>query len=153
MNLNKEIADSSEPVCEAGLVLAQPVVVRDAAIVHLLHELGILSLHQHRVQPLAAALLHTLEAEFEVDGNLEATLFVTLEGVYPAQHGAFVVSGASPVQLSVNLGEDPGVGVPTVLNGSWLDVKVTIDQQGLLAGVSAELSHEDGRKWQDSSVR
>ena len=84
--LDKEVADTPETVSEAGLVLAEPVVVRDAAVVHLLHELGVLPIHQHLVQPLAPALLHPLEAELEVDRHLEPALLVALQGVDPAQN-------------------------------------------------------------------
>ena len=68
--LDKEVADAPEPISETGLVLAEPVIVGDAAVVHLLHELSVLPVHQHLVQPLAAAFLHPLEAELEVDRQL-----------------------------------------------------------------------------------
>ena len=43
-NLNEKVANSSKAVSETRFVLAQPVVIRDAAVVHLLHELGVLPL-------------------------------------------------------------------------------------------------------------
>ena len=73
--------------------------------------------------------------------------------MYPAQHGALVVSGAPAIQLAVLLREDPGVRVPPVLHGGGLDVKVTVHQQRLLAGVSPELAHQDGGEGQDGAVR
>ena len=87
VNLNEEVADSSETIGETGLLLAKPVVVGDTAVVDLLHELGVLSLHQHGVQPLAPALLHPLEAELEVDRQLQPDLAVALQSVDPAQNG------------------------------------------------------------------
>ena len=90
--LDKEVADAPEPVRETGLVLAEPVVVGDAAVVHLLHELGVLPVHQHLVQALAAALLHPLEAELEVDWQLNTALFIALEGVDPTKNWALLCS-------------------------------------------------------------
>ena len=43
--------------------------------------------HEHLVQPLAAALLHPLEAELEVDRQLQPDLAVALQSVDPAQNG------------------------------------------------------------------
>lgn len=44
------------------------------------------------VETLGAALLHALEAEAQVDGEVDAELLVRLEDVHPAKHGAFVVA-------------------------------------------------------------
>ena len=41
--LNEEVADSSEAVGDARLLLSKPVVVRDADVVDLLQELGVLA--------------------------------------------------------------------------------------------------------------
>ena len=47
-----------------GKIYTPKTVIRDGA--YLLHELGVLPLHQHDVQSLATTLLHTLEAEPEI---------------------------------------------------------------------------------------
>jgi hypothetical protein len=42
-NLDEEVADAAKAVRDARLLLAQPVVVGDAHVVHLLQELGVLA--------------------------------------------------------------------------------------------------------------
>ena len=65
-HLDEEVADAPQPVGDAGLVLAQPVVVGDAHVVHILEECVFLREDQ-RVQALGARLLHALQAEADVD--------------------------------------------------------------------------------------
>lgn len=67
--LYEEVTDSPEAISDAGLRLAQPVVIRDAHVVHTLEE-GILPGIHQLVQALRARLLHSLEAEFDVDWQL-----------------------------------------------------------------------------------
>lgn len=67
--LDTEVTDTSQSVRDARFGLAQPVVIRDAHIVHVRQELVFLR-EQQIIQPFTAALLHTLEAEFEVHWDL-----------------------------------------------------------------------------------
>lgn len=69
LHLNVEVADSSEPVGDAGLGLAQPVVVRDADVVHVFQE-GVFTGKHQLIQALGSRLLHPLEAELDVDRKL-----------------------------------------------------------------------------------
>ena len=84
--LDEEVANTSQTIGQTRFVLSQPVIVRDAAVVDLLHELGVLPGHQHLVQTLAPALLHPFEAKLEVDGQLQSTFLVTLESMNPAKN-------------------------------------------------------------------
>lgn len=67
------------------------------------------------VQALAAALLHALEAEPQIDGKFKAEGLVSLEDVDPAQHWTFVVrrSAADEPALVVD-GQLERVRVPSV---------------------------------------
>ena len=67
-DLNEEVADAPEPVGDAGLVLPQPVVVRDADVVHILKE-HVLLCKDQRIQAFGARLLHALQTEADVDGD------------------------------------------------------------------------------------
>lgn len=69
LDLNEEIADSSQTIGDTGFVLAQPVVVRDADVVHVLKE-SVLSRKHKIIQALRSRLLHPLKAEFDIDGKL-----------------------------------------------------------------------------------
>lgn len=69
LHLNEEITDSSQAVGDAGFVLAQPVVVRDADVVHVFKE-SVLSRKHKIIQTLRSRFLHPLEAEFDVDGKV-----------------------------------------------------------------------------------
>merc|ERR1719220_2070811 len=146
-DLQEEVAHSPQAVSEAGLVLAQPVVVRDANIVDLLHELGVLPSHQHLVQALTAALLHPLEAELEVDRHFFANLAISLECMDPSKHWSLVISRSTSIQLPVLLSEHPRISVPPVLLlVGRLHIQVAVDQQGLLCRVLTQLAHQD--RWQ-----
>lgn len=84
-HLNEEVADSSQAVGDAGFGLAQPIVVRDADIVHIFEE-GVFSSKHQFVQALRSRLLHPLEAEFDVDWKLlqheERLIVLTFKGGY-----------------------------------------------------------------------
>ena len=67
-HLDEEVADAPQTVGNAGLVLAQSVVVGDAHVVHILEERVLLGEDQ-RIQALGARLLHALQAEADVDGD------------------------------------------------------------------------------------
>ena len=69
VNLHEEVADASEAVGDAGLGLAQPVVVWDAHVVDVLQE-GVLAGEDELIQTLWAGLLHPLKAELDVDGKV-----------------------------------------------------------------------------------
>ena len=58
--LAEEVADAPEAVGEAGLLLAQPVVVGDAHEVRALQELLLLG-HKQLLQPFWARLLHAFK--------------------------------------------------------------------------------------------
>lgn len=67
--LKKEVADSPQAISDARFGFAQPVVVRDADIVHVFQESVFAGKHK-LVQALWARFLHPFEAEFDVDGKL-----------------------------------------------------------------------------------
>lgn len=69
LHLKEEITDSSQAVGDAGFALAQPVVVRDADVVHVFKE-SVLSRKHKIIQTLRSRFLHPLEAEFDVDGKV-----------------------------------------------------------------------------------
>lgn len=68
-HLNVEIADSSQTVGDAGFGFAQPVVVRNADVIHVFEKRVFSGKHQV-VQTFRSRFFHPLEAEFEVDGKL-----------------------------------------------------------------------------------
>ena len=88
-------------------------VVRDAEVVDVGEEaLGLLI--DEVVEPLAAALLHGLEAHLDVDGQLLAQLLVGLDDPEPADDGSLVVGAAAAPQHAVDLGQHKGLRVPAV---------------------------------------
>ena len=52
LDLDEEVADAPEAVGQARLLLAQPVVVGDAHVVHVFHEGGVLPADEKLVEPL-----------------------------------------------------------------------------------------------------
>ena len=77
----------------------------------------------------AAALLHPLEAELEVDGLGDAALLVGLQGVYPAQHRPLVVCGPPPIQLTSLHSQYEGLRVPAVLLETTMSLNVCYSLQ------------------------
>lgn len=67
--LKEEVADSPQTISDAGFGFAQPVVVRDADIVHVFQESVFPGKHKV-IQALWAWFLHPFKAEFDVDGKL-----------------------------------------------------------------------------------
>lgn len=67
-DLDVEVADAPEAVGDAGLALAQPVVVGDADKVNVVEELVLLGVQQ-LIKPLAATLLHALENKLHTQIN------------------------------------------------------------------------------------
>lgn len=67
--LEEEVADSPQTISDAGFGFPQPVIVRDADIVHVFQESVLSSKHQV-IQALWAWFLHPFKAEFDVDGKL-----------------------------------------------------------------------------------
>lgn len=66
--LKEEVADSPQTISDAGFGFAQPVVVRDADIVHVFQE-SVFSGKHKLIQALRARFLHPFEAELDVDGK------------------------------------------------------------------------------------
>lgn len=67
--LEEEVADSPQTIGDAGFGFAQPVVVRDADIVHVFQE-SVFSCKHKIIKALRAWFFHPFEAEFDVDGKL-----------------------------------------------------------------------------------
>lgn len=67
--LKEEVADSPQPVSDAGFGFPQPVVVRDANIVHIFQE-SVFSGKNQLIQALWSWFLHPFKAELDVDGKL-----------------------------------------------------------------------------------
>lgn len=64
--LDEKVADAPEAIGDAGLLLSQPVVVRNADIVHIFKE-GVLLGKNQLIQALGARLLHALQTESDVN--------------------------------------------------------------------------------------
>lgn len=64
--LDEKVADAPEAVGDAGLLLPQPVVVRNADVVHVFKE-GVLLGKNQLIQALGARLLHALQTESDVN--------------------------------------------------------------------------------------
>lgn len=68
LHLHEEVADPSQAVGDARFGLSQPVVVRDADIVHVFQK-GVFSREHQVIQTFWPRLLHSLKAELNVDGK------------------------------------------------------------------------------------
>lgn len=89
----------------------------DANAIHPLKVSSRLGLPLHQIiQALATRLLHTLKAEFDVDGQRLLVLVVVLENIEPAKDRALVIRCSSPNKLPILFVHDQGegIGVPTV---------------------------------------
>jgi hypothetical protein len=66
----------------------------------------------------------------------------------PAQNRTFVIGGPSAIQLlSVSRrGQLKGFCVPTIFLGSWLDIKVAVDDQSFFLWVIAKLAKD--HRWE-----
>lgn len=64
--LDEKVADAPEAVGDAGLLLPQPVVVRNADVVHVFKE-GVLLGKNQFIQALGARLLHALQTKSDVN--------------------------------------------------------------------------------------
>lgn len=82
LDFNEEIADTAKSIGDAWFRLAQPIIVRDANIVHPFQEI-VLSGVQQLVQPLAAALFHSLEDELNVNWHLNSQRLEPFDGMDP----------------------------------------------------------------------
>lgn len=69
LHLHEEVADPSKTVGDARFGLPQPVVVRDADIVHVFQKGVFLREHQF-IQTFRTRLFHPLKTELNVDGKL-----------------------------------------------------------------------------------
>lgn len=67
-HLHEEVADPSQAVGDARFGLPQPVVVRDADVVHVF-EKGVFSREHQVIQTFWPRLLHSLKTELNVDGK------------------------------------------------------------------------------------
>lgn len=66
--LNEEVANAPETICDTGLLLPQPVIVRNADVVHIFKECVFTGKNQF-VQAFGARLLHAFQAEPDIDWN------------------------------------------------------------------------------------
>lgn len=64
--LDEEVANAPETIGDTGLLLAQPVVVRNAHVVHIFEE-RVFSGEDQIVQAFGAGLLHAFQTESDVD--------------------------------------------------------------------------------------
>ena len=62
INLDVEVTDATQTVCDARFVFAEPVVVRDTHIIHIFQPCVLLAV-QKVIKTLTAALLHAFKAE------------------------------------------------------------------------------------------
>lgn len=134
LHLRVKVANAPQSVCDARLVGAHPVVVRNAHIIGALQK-GVLARNQQLVQSLTSALLHALEHKLEVDGHWNLELLVRLDCVDPAQHGSLVVGRATTKQFAIDFGQHEWVRVPAVLDESRLHVQMAVQAHGLFGGV------------------
>ena len=117
-----EIHDTAEAVRETRCARVEPEVVRDADAVDAgepaVRALGGLGFDEV-IEAIGAALLHALEAEAHVYGELKAERFVCFEHVEPAQDGSLVVCRAAADEAAGLLVDDQreGLGVPSVALG------------------------------------
>ena len=117
-----EIHDTAEAVRETRCARVEPEVVRDADAVDAgepaVRALGGLGFDEV-IEAIGAALLHALEAEAHVYGELKAERFVCFEHVEPAQDGSLVVCRAAADEAASLLVDDQreGLGVPSVALG------------------------------------
>ena len=72
--------------------------------------------YNHLIEPLAAVLLHTLEAKAHIDGKVKAEALVRLKDVEPAHDRALVVRRTPTDEPSTLLVYDEfeGIGVPSI---------------------------------------
>lgn len=143
-DLDAVVVASPQTVRQAGLLRAQPVVVRDADGLGVL-EVALALLLDQLVQTFRAVLLHALEAHEQVDGEVDAGLLVGLDGVQPAQDGALVVGAAAAKHAAVLAdGQLEGLGGPAVALLGGLDVVVAVDEDGALVLVLSVAGQDDG---------
>lgn len=67
-HLHEEVANPSQTVGDARFGLSQPVVVRDADVVHVFKK-GVLSREHQFIQTFWTRLLHSLKTELNIDGK------------------------------------------------------------------------------------
>lgn len=66
--LNEKVANAPETICDAGLLLPQPVIVRNADVVHIFEECVFPGKNQV-VQAFRARLFHAFQTEPDIDWN------------------------------------------------------------------------------------
>jgi hypothetical protein len=89
----------------------------------------------------------TLEAHAEVNRELETQLLVSLDGVQPTEDGSLVIGGATSDKLTLLvLDQLEGLGSPTILLESGLNIVMTIDEDGLLGRVTSVSAQDNGGK-------
>lgn len=145
-DLDAVVVAAAQAVGQAGLLGAEPVIVRDADGIGV-GKVALALLLDQLLETLGTVLLHALEAHQQVDGEVDASLLVGLNGVEPAQDGALVVGAAAAEHLAVVAdGEGEGLGGPAVALLSGLNVVVAVYEDGALAGVAAVAGQDDGRE-------
>lgn len=129
------VGDAAEAVGEAGRTGVEPVVVgledgsitgkggkeemgtHDADTVDALEPLAGANLALDKVvETFGATLLHALEAEAQVDGEVDAEFLMRLKDVHPAKYGALVVARSTTNQTTGLVVDDERewLGVPPV---------------------------------------
>ena len=126
------VVAATETVCETGFFGAEPIVITDADSVGVFKKSPLFGfLFYELVQSLTAVLFHAFEAHKKVHGELDAGFAVRLDGVQPAEHGAFVVGATAAVHAAFVVdGQGEGIGGPAVILQGGLDVIVAVDEDG-----------------------
>lgn len=152
-DLNRVVVAATETVGQARLLSAEPVVVRDTDSLSILEVLVTLSLDEV-LKTLGAVLLHTLEAHEQVNGEINAGLLVSLNGVQPTKDGSLVVGSTTAKHAALVIdSEVEGLSGPTITLLGRLDVVVSIDENSALVLVVTVAGEDDGREVEVLLVR
>ena len=141
------VGDAAQTMRHAGLLRAEPVVVRNAHGIDVLEQL-VLVLHDKLVQADRAALLHPLEAELEVHRHIEAQRLVRLQHIDPPHNRALVVRRAAADQAIRGriVHQLKRLRAPAVRLERRLHVIVAIHKHRLLRRITTILAHNHGRQ-------
>lgn len=130
----KEIANTSQTVCNTWFISVQPIIIGDANIINISQE-RVFSCEKQCFQSLAGTFLHALKNEFNVDWQLNSKILVCFDGMNPTKDGSFIIGRTTAIQLGVLFSENKWLSVPAIFSKSWLYVQMTINAYRLLSRI------------------